>query len=161
MVAKTEAYELASLRQELMLRIFLQNLLLVLSLVLFTVFATVAVLVPATAWLAAFGYACVTLGAVLQWCHHGVRTKQIKAFLLMADADQTELSWERWLPANRPKSFLGSRWMISTKGVFLGLQSAMMILAGMVVSEPGPVPAFGSLVLLVMSAGFLLTNPKE
>lgn len=152
-------YETVSLRQELALRILLQNLLLIVTLILFSIFAIAMAMVPESAWSAAFAYSSVSLAAVLQWCHHGVRTKQIKTFLLLVDDRQD--GWERWLPLNRPVSWLGSRWMISTKGVFLGLALAMLVLALMVSNEFLALPALISLLLLFVSAGFLLTNPKE
>jgi multisubunit Na+/H+ antiporter MnhG subunit len=148
------------LRRELALRILLQNLLLVLSLALFTAFAILSLARPEVAWGAAAAQGAAGLGAALQWCHHGIRTKQIKKFLLTLDGGHAE-GWERWLPANRPGTLLGSRWLISTKGVFLGLQLAMIGLSW----RMGPVldGFFASVaaILLLASAGFLLTNPKE
>lgn len=148
------------LRRELALRILLQNLLLILSLALFTAFAILALARPAAAWGAAAAHSAASLGAALQWCHHGIRTKQIKEFLLTLDSGHTD-GWERWLPANRPRTLLGSRWMISTKGVFLGLQLAMIGLAWRIAPESGVLFASFTAVLLLASAGFLLTNPKE
>jgi hypothetical protein len=148
------------LRRELALRILLQNLLLILSLALFTAFAILALARPAVAWAAAAAHAAASLGAALQWCHHGIRTKQIKDFLLTLDSGHTD-GWERWLPANRPRTLLGSRWMISTKGVFLGLQLAMIGLAWRTTPESDVVFVSGAAGLLLVSAGFLLTNPKE
>lgn len=148
------------LRRELALRILLQNLLLILSLVLFTAFAILALALPGTAWAAAAAQGVGSLGAALQWCHHGIRTKQIKDYLMIIDSGQTD-GWERWLPANRPRSFLGSRWMISTKGVFLGLQTAMIGLAWQISMETDGFFAFVAAVLLLVCGWFLLTNPKE
>lgn len=150
----------AVLRRELALRILLQNLLLILSLALFTAFSILALALPKTAWAAAAAQGAVGLAAALQWCHHGIRTKQIKDYLTIT-SDEAESGWERWLPAHRPQSLLGSRWMISTKGVFIGLQLAMIALALQV--APAIDGAFAALAtaLLLASTGFLLTNPKE
>ncbi|MFN7222728.1 MAG: hypothetical protein ACK4MS_01755 [Paracoccaceae bacterium] len=148
------------LRRELALRILLQNLLLILSLAPFTAFALLALARPEAAWGAAAGQGAAGLGVALQWCHHGIRTKQIKDYLLTIDSAQAD-GWERWLPANRPRTLLGSRWMISTKGVFLGLQLAMIVLAFRMASEPDIFFISVAAVLLLVSAGFLLTNPKE
>ncbi|MFN7225544.1 MAG: hypothetical protein ACK4MS_16160 [Paracoccaceae bacterium] len=148
------------LRRELALRILLQNLLLILSLALFTAFAILALTLPETAWAAAAAQGAVSLGAALQWCHHGIRTRQIKQYLLTIDDGQSD-GWERWLPANRPRSLLGSRWMISTKGVFLGLQLAMIGLAWRTAPVADGVFVSAAAVFLLVSAGFLLTNPKE
>lgn len=93
------------LRRELALRILLQNLLLILSLALFTTFALLALSRPEAACGAAAAQGAASLGAVLQWCHHGIRTKQIKEYLLTIDSNNTD-GWERWLPANRPSTLL-------------------------------------------------------
>jgi multisubunit Na+/H+ antiporter MnhG subunit len=148
------------LRRELALRILLQNLLLILSLALFTAIAILALARPEAAWGAAAAHGAASLGAALQWCHHGIRTKQIKEFLLTLDGGHAD-GWERWLPANRPHTLLGSRWMISTKGVFLGLQLAMIGLALRMAPVLDGFFASVTAVLLLASAGFLLTNPKE
>lgn len=148
------------LRRELALRILLQNLLLILSLALFSAFAILALAQLGAAWGAAAAHGAASLGAALQWCHHGIRTKQIKEYLLTIDSSHTD-GWERWLPANRPRTLLGSRWMISTKGVFLGLQLAMIGLASLIAAVPDGIFIFVSVILLLASAGFLLTNPKE
>lgn len=148
------------LRRELALRILLQNLLLILMLALFTAFAILALARPEVAWGAAAAQGAASLGAALQWCHHGIRTKQIKEYLLTIDDGQTD-GWERWLPANRPRTLLGSRWMISTKGVFLGLQLAMIALALLTAPVSDVLLMSVSTALLLASAGFLLTNPKE
>jgi hypothetical protein len=144
----------------LALRILLQNLLLILSLALFAAFAMLALALPGAAWGAAAAQGAVSLGAALQWCHHGIRTKQIKQYLLTIDRGHDD-GWERWLPANRPRTLLGSRWMISTKGVFLGLQLAMIGLALRVGPLSDGFIAAVAVVLLLASAGFLLSNPKE
>jgi hypothetical protein len=149
------------LRRELALRILLQNLLLIISLALFTAFVLLALARPETTWAAAAAHGAVGLGATLQWCHHGIRTKQIKDYLLTIDTGGAGGGWEHWLPLNRPRTFLGSRWLISTKGVFIGLQLAMIVLA--LLRSPALEGLFCSVstVLLLASAGLLLTNPKE
>lgn len=148
------------LRRELALRILLQNLLLLLSLALFAAFGILALSRPEAAWGAAAAHGVASLGAALQWCHHGIRTKQIKEFLLTLDSGHID-GWERWLPANRPCTLLGSRWMISTKGVFLGLELAMIGLASRIAPQSDILLAAVTAVLLLASAGFLFTNPKE
>lgn len=150
--------EAHALRNELALRIILQNILMIASLGFFSVFATVAILEPRAAWLCAASHGVVTLATALQWCHHGIRTKQIKVFLLASD---TAAEWERWLPANRPQTLLGSRWLVSTKGGLLGLGLATCVLATLQSWPPPPVPAGAAIGLLLASAGFLFTNPKE
>lgn len=157
-----DAIDGPALRRELALRILLQNLLLILSLALFAAFGILAMTFPETVWLAAAAHGAAGLGAVLQWCHHGIRTKQIKEYLLLTEGERQD-GWEKWLQANRPHRLLGSRWLISTKGVFLGLQLGMIGLA----LHLGPVAEVGAgqpllpVALLLASACFLLTNPKE
>lgn len=166
-LAPSSPDEAGDLRRELLLRILLQNGLLILSLALFTAFAILALLRPGAAWAAAAGHGAAGLGAALQWCHHGIRTRQIKHYLLMIDADTDtgdtpgQGGWERWLPANRPQTLLGSRWLISTKGTFIGLQLAMIGLALRVAPVVDPTLALVALGLVGVTAGFLLTNPKE
>ena len=151
--------EATSLRRELLLRILFQNALLVISVGLFTAFSIVAALAPATAWPLTVAHNSVILAAALQWCHHGVRTKNLKEYLLLIDP--REEGWERWLPANRPKALLGSRWMISTKGVFLGLGLSNVILAALLTPTFTLLPGLLSAGLWLATAGFLITNPKE
>ena len=148
-----------ALRRELALRILLQNGLLVISLILFAAFSITILSIPESAWLAVYAHGAVGLGAALQWCHHGIRTKQIKEYLLEID-DGSEIGWERWLPAHRPQTLLGSRWLISTKGVFLGLQIAMILL-GWVTHAKSLVGLSIGVIFLLTTAAFLLTNPKE
>lgn len=159
MNAVRSSYEASSLRRELAFRILLQNALLILSVGLFITFSAVAALVPGAAWPLAAAHNSAILASALQWCHHGVRTMQIKQYLLLVDPD--EKGWEQWLPANRPRTLLGSRWMISTKGVFLGLGLANTALAALLAPRFMLLPALVSGGLWVATAGFLFTNPKE
>lgn len=154
-----ESVEMASLRTEILLRVMLQNALLMLSVTLFAVFAVAIAAMPRAAWILASAQNAAILGMALQWCHHGVRTAQIKTYLTRLHPSPS--SWEAWLPAHRPTTLLGSRWLISTKGVFLGLGFASVVLAARV--APGMQWALAVLAtgLWTASAGFLLTNPKE
>ncbi len=152
-------YEVASLRQELNLRILLQNSLLVVCLGFFCLIAGVAALVPSSAWLLAAINNVAILAATLQWCHHGIRTAQIKRYLLLIETN--EKGWERWLPNNRPPCLLGSLWMVSTKGVFVGFGLTVGVLAAYVSPRFMLWPAVASIVLWITSAVFLFTNPKE
>lgn len=156
---RSPSWELAALRQELLLRICLQNLLLIGAVGLFAVFAALGMTHPHHAWLAAAAQGAANLALALQWCHHGIRTRQIKQYLLRADPNPA--GWERWLPANRPPGLLGARWMISTKGVFLGLGLAMMGLGAFIDPAPAALPVTVALALWAASLWFLLTNPKE
>lgn len=154
--------EISALRSELRLRILLQNTLLILCVVAFGLLAPVAAIRTAAAPDLAFVFCVVVMALSLQWCHHGVRQAQIKRYLVLSEAGRGE-TWERWLPKNRPASRLGTRWFVSTKGVFLGTQAAFLL----VVILRGDIDR-SSFVLLCMagavmatSAWVLLTNPKE
>lgn len=99
----------------------------------------------------------------LNWCHHGVRTAQIKRYLVLLEQRHASKSgWESWLPANRIGGRLGSRWLISTKGAFIGSQMAGAG-GGFLLSEEAMVsPLFFTSVLAIIVTGALLfTNPRE
>lgn len=158
--AGTVLLDLQPQKIELLIRITLQNVLLVVASCGFAGFAAVALTHPSAAWGAAGAHAIVSGALLLQWCHHGVRTMQIKAFIVKCEAGLAE-TWETWLPAHRPARILGTRWLISTKGVFLGLQVAMAGLA-LAIGEPPPVFAvFFCAAAGAATAGFLFSNPKE
>lgn len=157
-----DVIEQKTLRHELRLHILLQNTLLIVSVCVFATLTCLAVAIPHSAGLAAVACSSVIFANTLQWCHHGIRTRQIKMFLLLgseSDADAT--SWEHWLPKNRPQRLLGSRWMISTKGVFLGLDLAMKFIAFRLTPSPNLLDVVPGFLLLAATAGFLFTNPKE
>ncbi len=153
--------EIQSLRQELKQRILFQNMLLQALLVLFSAFAIVVAVMPEASSLLHFAFQCVVLSGASQWCHHGVRTAQIKAYLQEINADETHGHWESWLPAHRPKTFLGSRWQISTKGVFLGLGLGMFLLDAVFTGPPELLPLLCSAAVWSFAAYLLISNPKE
>lgn len=142
-----------------MIRICIQNLLLILSALCLLVTVGIIASHANNAMVIGFANQCVLLCFALQWCHHGVRTKQIKAYLLLINPDSD--GWENWLPANRPTGLLGSRWLVSTKGVFIGL-GASSIVSSSVIQVPFSLTPFAlSLAVCTSTAVFLLTNPKE
>lgn len=153
--------EVQSLRHELKLRILFQNILLQGLPIVFTALAVTATLVPSASSVLCLVFQCVMLVAILQWCHHGIRTAQIKTFLDEINPDGTLGLWESWLPQNRPATLLGSRWLVSTKGVFLGLGLVMLVL-DMSFSSPVRIgPFVASVLAWITGAIFLFTNPKE
>lgn len=153
--------EIRSLRKELKLRIMLQNLLLQGLLVIFAALGAGVAIQPEASAALGLVFQCVMLAAVLQWCHHGVRTAQIKAFLQKINPDGAYGKWETWLPAHRPAKLLGSRWMVSTKGVFLGLGAVMLLLGPGLSPDIAILPLLASLMVWTTAAAFLFTNPKE
>ena len=161
--SKSSENELSSIRRELLFRIGIQNLLLIAAVLLFFGMACCLVMKPQQLPLIAILHATISIALLAQWCHHGVRTMQIKKFILLTETARKDITWEEWLPKNRPRSWLGSRWAISTKGVFLGLQ--VMMLLPLTVEEPltfwdHPYVII-TLVILGVSTWLLLTNPKE
>lgn len=162
--------ELSALRSELRLRISLQNMLLFFTTGLFAVFFTLLLAWPGRGWLIATGFVAASLSCALQWGHHGIRTKQLKAYILRKEAAlgaagaQTWETWETWLPGQRPPGLLGGRWFISTKGVFLGLQGAMLLACALstpLLGWQAGCAAALALALLIFTGWYLISNPKE
>lgn len=155
--------EMEALRSELRQRAWLQNLGLLLQPPLLLAALSLALTRPGAA-AAAFFIFIVGAGAVaLNWCHHGVRTAQIKRYLLVLERRYAgETGWESWLPRHRIGGFLGTRWFISTKGVFMGSQAVALLTA----LRLGDLRSDAFLLLLsalatLATAGFLIANPKE
>ena len=161
--SKSSENELTSIRRELLFRIGIQNLLLIVAVLLFFGMAYCLVMKPQQHGLIAILHATISIALLAQWCHHGVRTMQIKKFILLVETTRNDSTWETWLPKNRPRSWLGSRWAISTKGVFLGLQ--IMMLLPLIIEEPLTFwrHPYVIITLLIFGAStwLLLTNPKE
>lgn len=150
--------EYRALKNEMLLRIAIQNITILGSV---AAFVTVAVLVagsPKQAGLLVLVQSTATLGLALQWCHQGVRQIALKQAVLRRDADAKLMDgWEAWLPGQRPSRLLGSRWFVSTKAVFIGLPAFSVCLA---VPIGGWVLCLAAAVVaLTMTA--LLTNPRE
>ena len=154
--------ELSSLRTEMLLRIAAQNLLLLMigPMLVGTVIAEIAL--ARSSGLVTLSFLVATGAMALIWCHHGVRQAQLKSFLLVLESrlGATE-GWESWLPRNRVGGRLGSRWFISTKGVFLGCQLAAIAAAALSGADRAWMwlPIAG--LLFLGTAFFLLINPKE
>ncbi|MEI4234524.1 hypothetical protein [Roseovarius sp. D22-M7] len=72
----------------------LQNLLLQGLLVIFAVLGAGAAFQPEASAALCLVFQCVMLAAALQWCHHGIRTAQIKAFLQEINPDDAHGKWE-------------------------------------------------------------------
>lgn len=117
------AAEFVSVRKEIQTRIVLQNVLLLLVWL-----ATPSAMIAITAWpsaslvLAIAFDAFVTMGAAM-WEHHGVRQAQLRTYLTAVLEPRLfggTGGWEQHLASQRPRSVLGSRWWISTKGLLFG-----------------------------------------
>ena len=102
--------------------------------------------------------ALATLALALQWCHHGVRQCALKKAILERDEQAGRANgWESWLPGQRPPSLLGSRWLVSTKAVFIGLTAASI---GLAMPDHG-VTLWGPIAALIAMTAALLSNPRE
>ncbi|QMW21471.1 hypothetical protein [Sandaracinobacteroides saxicola] len=153
--------ELQSLRAELLLRMAVQNLILVLLLPLLLATFIVQLILPATAPLAALGFTVTAGAGALIWCHQGARQVQLKAYLMLLAARHTpDGGWESWLPDHPIGGRLGSRWFISTKGVLLGSQAAALV-AAIIQAGLQPLPMLATVAAIAVTAFFLLLNPKE
>lgn len=154
--------EYRALRQELIMRMVVQNVLMVLQPLLLLGCYGLALMRPLQASPTALLFLFVSLAASAQWCHMGVRTVHLKTFLMQSEERLgAERTWETFLPGARPKSLLGSRWLISTKGVFLLVQGlAIMIPSAL---DQAPPAWFLAVAISVLGASqwLLLTNPKE
>jgi hypothetical protein len=152
--------EIRALRFELLLRILIQNFLLLLTIFVLAVLGALGSIIPDRVWLmCAINAACV-LATSSMWCHHGVRTMQLKKYILSREQER-RVSWEVWLPEHRPNGILGTRWLISTKGVFVGSHVMLIVIACTVSPEMSVLLILFSIALLAITAALLVTNPKE
>ncbi len=155
--------ELSNLHREMTVRIVFQNAILVLQVVLFFAVALLQVHAPAKAGQFAFAFGLTGLLLAAMWCHHGARQAQIKTYLLILEERYRLMDgWESWLPKNRIGGRLGSRWFISTKGLFMATIVASVGL-GIVLdaSVLGRLGEFLATALAAIAIGLLLSNPKE
>jgi len=154
--------EYRALRHELLMRMLVQNLLTVLQPLLLLGCYGLALTHPLQAPITALVFLFTSLAASAQWCHMGVRTVHLKTFIMQSEERLgAEFTWESFLPGARPKSLLGSRWVISTKGVFLLVQG----LAILIPSSLDIASSFWFLTIAICVLGasqwLLFTNPKE
>lgn len=139
--------EIAYLRKELLLRIAIQNCVLIMLMPLATTSFVLGLAWPARAEWAALAYVMASGMGALYWSHNGARTMQIAAYLRRQELEQVGQGWETWLKSNRYRGLLGSRWRISTMGVFLGSQVLVITLVGIGLGD-------GSIDWLVVAGGF-------
>lgn len=150
--------EYRALKSEMLLRIAIQNITLFTTVMLFIPAALLIVIHPNLAGLIALAYATANLSLAMQWCHQGIRQCNLKQAVLARDkAAERQDSWEEWLPDQRPKNLLGSRWFVSTKLVFIGLSTGSITLS---LKDLGLANIFATIVLIITITA-LLTNPKE
>jgi hypothetical protein len=148
--------EFLALRSEIELRIILQNISLMILYVVFVTLGTIQLLIQNMRFEIAVVFV-VTVGIIsLIWTHHGARTLQIKTYLayVLEPRLRNGAGWEVWHARHRVQGVLGSRWFISTKGVFVGSQ-LVMIAEAWLLTPPATLLAKISLGLAV--AGTVVT----
>lgn len=122
--------EVRNLRAEILIRIVFQNVVLCVLWCLYGGFLAGAVLAREAGLLVI--YDLVAMVAAAMWSHHAARIVQIRHYFL--EKIEPELfgkdwdGWERSLATSRIAGLLGSRWFVSTKGVFLGSQGLTLVL---------------------------------
>lgn len=128
--------EFASLRSEIVTRVIFQNALLCMTWCGLGATLAGALIFDRTGVLLV--YSVLGTSASAMWAHHGARTGQIRMYLKNtlepALYGVSAGGWEQALAGMRFRSFLGSRWFVSTKGFFLGSQIIIVIL--LVAYEP-------------------------
>ena len=159
----TDARDVRYLQSELMMRMIVQNIVIITNALLFLpVAASMIVGIRAAATMAlAYTITATILAAV--WCHHGARQAQIKHYILLSEVGRGAAeSWEIWLPNNRSPGFLGARWVISTKVPFV-TTTATACLLGFAFDTTTLNVSVTTLNMLVIAGLTILlwTNPKE
>jgi len=153
--------EYRALRQEVLLRILIQNVVLISLMPLLLAGVVAAAFVPRYASEIALATVGETGMGALFWSHSAARTVQLKAYFRLLESRTEGPGWESWLAQSRFRGILGSRWFISTKGVFIGCQVAALITCGGLVGEPIrdwlPLALGGGVTLLTAC---LLVHPK-
>jgi hypothetical protein len=152
--------EYASLRNEILIRVLIQNALLIMLTITFVVIAMISLQRPNIAWLSCVLFGIVSGSFALQWCHHGAGSVQIKRYIMSVYQTRKGSNWEAWLLENKLNSFLGTRWVLSTKGVFVGLQCAELVLSLILQPEPHYMLQLSAVSIMFVTTLLLFTNPK-
>lgn len=155
--------EFRALRREIELRIILQNVFLTLVAVLFAGLSVAQLALPDQRFEIALAFGVTTGMFALFWIHSGARTVQLKAYLTeeLEPRMRGDGGWERWHARRRIAGILGSRWFISTKGVLVGAQAAMLAeawLIGRPAIADAPAAVLAASALVVCAA--LLGKPR-
>ena len=158
-----ETIEIQYLHRELLLRMWIQNLILIRLMLVFPGAVFLAAALGHHEDVVALGYVGASGMGALYWIHNAARTVQIKTYLLEWEArHQGFMGWETWLKDNRMPGLLGARWIISTKAVFVGSQLAMILIAGMLTRQSGIDSLNFSLAATVMIVTlFILRQPRK
>lgn len=145
--------EYQALRREIEQRIMIQNMSLLLLMPLLLLSVGLMVAWPDQAPVVMLAHLVSTGIGALIWIHGAARTTQIKAYFLLVLEPRLRPAdgWERWHARHRVRGRLGSRWRISTIGVFLGSDIATLMLAWLIA------PAFPLLLLALAVGGIIVT----
>lgn len=151
--------ELGSLRQEILVRVVFQNVLLCLAWIAFGGSLAGAMISGRSDALVI--YSPLALAASAMWAHHGARTVQIRAYLQSTlepavHESSSEGGWEHALGGMRFHSLLGSRWRVSTKGFLLGSQA---LLAALLLAFDATAWAVLACVLCLAGTAWVLHEP--
>ncbi len=151
----------ATVRREILLRIAIQNTILILLMPLLLVSVVAACAFKADAEIIALGYVGTAGMGALYWIHSAARTVQMKTYLQHLERlGHGQSGWEIWLASNPVSGLLGSRWFISTKGVFVGSQLAAITVCGILLEgAKQELPLLVALLVTILTA-VLLIQPK-
>ena len=104
-----ETIEIQYLHRELLLRMWIQNLILILLMLVFPGAVFLAASLGQHEEVVALGYVGASGMGALYWIHNAARTVQIKTYLLEWEARyQGFTGWETWLKDNRIPGLLGA-----------------------------------------------------
>lgn len=113
-------------RREIDLRIAIQNLILLTAVISAQVFCVLALMHRTDGVALSLIFSGAVQASALIWGHNGIRHAQIRCYVVevieprMASAGE---GWEAFVEAVRPSDALGTRWRLSTYGVFCGAQA--------------------------------------
>jgi len=155
--------ELRSLRQEILVRVVCQNVLLIVCWIAFGALLVAARWTSNPDLLVVYGL-FAGVGSAM-WAHHGCRTAQIRAHLQSAIEPEilgeSRRGWEAALERMRFRSVLGSRWFVSTKGFLLGSQALVLALLVQDGGQAGNLGRFMAAAALVASTWLLFEPPLD
>jgi hypothetical protein len=154
------ADEIRFVRREILLRIGIQNTILILLMPLLLLSIIAASALRSEAAFIALAYVGVAGMGALYWIHSAARTVQIKAYLRAVEKAGGAGGWETWLAENPVRGVLGSRWFISTKGVFVGSQVAAILVCGLLAGGVEQPILLGLALGISALTAALLTQPK-
>jgi hypothetical protein len=159
-----DAEEFRALRREIDLRITLQNVILILLCLLFAGLSVTQLVLPARRFEIALIFAISAGMLSLYWVHSGARTLQIRTYLteVLEPRMRAERGWEVWHARRGFQGVLGSRWFVSTKGVLVGAQVAILAEAWLLApaQTAADMWAAGLSVLAMVASAVLLMKPR-